>query len=312
LNVSAQEIITYGIVFAAILVPGLLLAKGDGTEAKATRKEKEEDARPWRFLPGLFRSVYPLLAALDRGGTGAALLADGCPRDVKLRQWIVTGGLEPMTPRLVVCAQVVYALALGVIGAVLPLGFTGAGQWVLIAGVCGFFMGWILPATTVEGTADRRRESMVRELPFAIDLIGAAMRAGSNFGDAIRFYVTQGGSGALVDEFALLMKRTQLGTSLTAALEEMARRVGSKDFTGFVAAVAHSLETGAALVDTLGIQGSEMRRVRFNIAERKAQRAPSLMILPIALFIMPAVFIIVFTPVYLKVMSSGMSGMFGK
>ena len=50
--------------------------------------------------------------------------------------------------------------------------------------------------------------------------------------------------------------------------------------------------------------------MRFNIAEQKAARAPSLMILPIAVFIMPSVFIMVFTPVYLRMQASGMGSMF--
>ena len=51
-----------------------------------------------------------------------------------------------------------------------------------------------------------------------------------------------------------------------------------------------------------------MRRVRFNIAERKAARAVSAMILPIAVFIMPAMFLIIGTPVLIKVIGSGLGG----
>ena len=305
---SAQEIMTYMVVFMAVLSCGFLCRK-DTAEPVPAREKREEDATPWRFLPGLFRMVYPLIAALDKAGLGRALIVPGCPKAEKLKRMIVTGDLYPLTPQTVACAQAVYALFFAVLMLLLPLS-TGRPQWLIPAAMMGVFMGWVMPATAVEGTADRRRTELVRGLPFAIDLIGAAMRAGSSFGDAVRFYVTQGGGGALSAEFARLMKQVQLGKSLSDALEEMARRVDSKEFTGFVSAVAHSLETGAALVDTLNIQGEEMRRVRFNIAEQKAARAPSLMILPIALFIMPAVFIIVFTPVYLKVQASGMGRMF--
>jgi tight adherence protein C len=306
---TAQEIITYGCLVGACVAVGTLFIKGD--EAPAL-KQLELDERPWRFLPGVFRTVYPLLMVLDRMGLGIALTPVGSVKSKRLEQRIVVGNLYPLTPQMIACSQILYAVLLAGMGGLVGFGLKLAANGMVAAGMVGFFMGWVLPSTTAEGVADRRQTELVRSLPFAIDLIGAAMRAGSNFGDAIRFYVTQGGGGALTDEFARLMKKVQLGVSLTAALEEMARRVGSKEFTGFVSAVAHSLETGAALVDTLGIQGSEMRRVRFNIAEQKAARAPSLMILPIALFIMPSVFIMVFVPVYLRVQASGMAGMFGK
>jgi len=306
-----QEMVAYGCVLGACVAIGFLFFR-NGEEGKVTLKELEQDERPWRFLPGIFRMVYPALMALNAAGIGGSLMPQETTRSKRLAQRIIVGNLYPLTPQLVACAQVLYATLLTVLSLLLVMGLRGPANWACIAGMVGFFMGWVLPSTAVEGMADRRQMALVRSLPFAIDLIGAAMRAGSNFGDAIRFYVTQGGGGALADEFSRLMKQVQLGVSLTAALEEMAWRTGSKEFTGFVSAVAHSLETGAALVDTLDIQGSEMRRIRFNIAEQKAARSPSLMILPIALFIMPAVFIIIFVPVYLRIQASGMSGMFAR
>ena len=307
---TVQEIITYAIVFMAILSIGWLFRQDEAGPVPVQEK-REGDAIPWRFLPGLFRVVYPLLVAMDKAGLGDAFITRGGAKAEKMKRMIVTGDLYPLTPQTVVCAQLLYALVFAGLMTLLPLAVDRS-QWLVPAVLIGLFMGWVMPATNVEGTADRRRTELVRGLPFAIDLIGAAMRAGSNFGDAVRFYVTQGGGGSLGAEFARLMKNVQLGKSLAEALEEMARRVDSREFSGFVSAVIHSLETGAALVDTLNIQGEEMRRIRFNIAEQKAARAPSLMILPIALFIMPAVFIIVFTPVYLKVQASGMGGMFAK
>lgn len=304
-----EEFITYGCVLGASAALGVLFMRRDEGPAP---KNLEMDERPWRFLPGLFRVVYPVLMAMNVAGVGESLVSSRSVRAKRLTQRIIVGNLYPLTPQVVACAQVLYAAILAGLGVLVVFGMRGPLNWVCIAGMVGFFLGWILPSTVVDGTADRRQTELIRSLPFAIDLVGAAMRAGSNFGDAVRFYVSQGGGGALADEFSRMMKQTQLGVSLAAALEEMARRTGSKEFLGFVSAVIHSLETGAALVDTLDIQGAEMRRVRFNIAEQKAARAPSLMILPIALFIMPAVFIIVFVPVYLRVQASGMGGMFAR
>ena len=63
-------------------------------------------------------------------------------------------------------------------------------------------------------------------------------------------------------------------------------------------------------LDSAGcVQGEEMRRARFNRAERKAARAPSIMILPIAVFIMPAIFVVIGTPVLIRIQSSGLGGM---
>ena len=90
------------------------------------------------------------------------------------------------------------------------------------------------------------------------------------------------------------------------ALSSMANRIQSPTFTSFVDAVAHGSEVGASMVGTLRMQGEDMRRARFNIAERKAQRAPSIMIFPMAIFIVPAVFIVIGVPVWMRLQSTGL------
>ena len=55
------------------------------------------------------------------------------------------------------------------------------------------------------------------------------------------------------------------------------------------------------------LQAEEIRRRRYNKAERQAARAPSLMLIPTALFILPAVFIIIIVPIAIKAMESGVA-----
>ena len=154
------------------------------------------------------------------------------------------------------------------------------------------------------------RFSIIHSLPFAIDLIGAAMRSGLDFSAAIRYYVsTENKNNPLAIEFGVMLKQMELGKNRIEALEDMARRIQNDDFSSFAGAVAHGTEIGASIVDTMKVQAEEMRRARFNIAERKAARAPSIMILPIAVFIMPAIFVIIGTPVLIRLSQSGMGGL---
>ena len=60
------------------------------------------------------------------------------------------------------------------------------------------------------------------------------------------------------------------------------------------------------MIGTMRMQGEDMRRARFNIAERKAQRAPSLMIFPMAVFIVPAVFVVIGYPVWVRFQATGL------
>ena len=165
-------------------------------------------------------------------------------------------------------------------------------------------LGWSLPSLSLSSFAQLRQEEIVKTLPFAIDLIGAAMRAGLEFGAAMRYYVGLGDKGALQEEFSRILGELTLGKPIQEGLRDMAARLRIKQFTAFVSVVVYGLDIGASIADTLKVHGAEMRRERFSIAEQKAARAPAMMIFPIAVFILPAVFLVIFVPVLLQYLST--------
>lgn len=167
----------------------------------------------------------------------------------------------------------------------------------------GLFIGWVLPTTSLGNAVQARQKALVKALPFAIDLLVSAMRSGLDFGAAIRYYVNLGDNGPLTEEFAAMLRENELGTGRITALRNMADRVRIPAFTAFVSAVALGTEMGSPLSETMEIQGEELRRARYALAENLAQKAPSKMILPMALFVMPAVFVIIFVPIYLRMHS---------
>ena len=133
------------------------------------------------------------------------------------------------------------------------------------------------------------------------------MHSGLEFAPAVRYYVsTESSDNPLAVEFAALLHSIGLGENLELALDEMAKRVQHDAFTTFAGAVIHGKIVGAPIAKIMKIQAEEMRRVRFNTAERKAARAVSAMIFPIAVFIMPAVFISIGVPVLIRVYASGL------
>ena len=55
-----------------------------------------------------------------------------------------------------------------------------------------------------------------------------------------------------------------------------------------------------------------MRRVKYTRAEQQAAKAPTKMIIPMALFVFPSMFIIILVPIFLRVKESGILSMIGK
>ena len=205
----------------------------------------------------------------------------------------------PLTPGMVFGAQCALVVA-GVMAALVVFALSANAKAGLLLGGLSAFAGWFFPPVALQNAAENRRNEIIKGLPFAIDLIGSAMHAGLDFNAAVRYYCGLGLKTPVAEEFGVMLREAELGKSRVEALQSMALRVQTQTFTSFVDAVAHGIEVGASLVGTMRMQGEDMRRARFHLAEEKAARAPSIMILPMAIFIMPAVFVIVFVPVIMR------------
>ena len=205
----------------------------------------------------------------------------------------------PLAPGMLFGAQCALLVG-GIMAALVVFALTGNAKAGLFLGGLFAFCGWFFPPVSLQSAAEKRRDEIIKGLPFAIDLIGSAMHAGLDFNAAVRYYCGLGLKTPVAEEFGVMLREAELGKSRVEALQSMASRVQTQVFTSFVDAVAHGIEVGASLVGTMRMQGEDMRRARFHLAEEKAARAPSIMILPMAIFNMPAVFVIVFVPVIMR------------
>jgi len=178
------------------------------------------------------------------------------------------------------------------------------GGWAVLGGVLFGLLGFYWPLIWLRRTAQARQDRISKELPYAIDLLTVAMEAGQDFGAAVRHFVNEVGTGPLQQEFGMMLRETDLNKSRIEAMRSMAARMQVEEFKAVVTAVVQSTEMGASVAAALKLQADEIRRMRFHRAERKAARAPSLMLIPVALFIVPAVFIVILTPVALRMIET--------
>lgn len=296
-----EDIFVYVMVFLAVVAAlGALyrwwrgLMAGTGAVRRPEQKEKVV----------LFDLLRPFAALLEPSA-GRSLAQAFPEKSAAIEKLLTAGGLD-MAPSSVFAMQVLSGLAGAAVGAgvgmLLPGLLPEVSADLLMWAPAALFaiIGWMWPRLTLESHVQARKEELVRSLPFAIDLMASAMRAGLEFGAAMRYFVGMRMKGPLTDEFAGVLTQIELGKTRVEALKLMAERLQIEAFTAFVGVVAYGTEIGASISETLAVHGEELRRARFHLAERKAQRAPSLMILPMALFILPAVFVIVITPVMMQ------------
>lgn len=283
---------TYLLVFLSVLVPFLL------ADVVVRLPRIDRDKIPgFVSLPRLARLALPLVVwSTDLFGRRLADLRPA--RTEELRRMLVLAG-SSLEPAMFIGLRIAYAL-LGIAAGVLVFALSGSPPAALVVGGFAAVAGVLLPPAVLRDTAERRRIAILKALPFSVDLVSAAMHAGLDFMAAVRYYVSLGVPGPLSAEFALMLRENELGTDRVEALRRMADRVRTPEFTAFADAVAHGLEVGASLVETMRMQGEDLRRARFHLAEEKAARAPALMIFPLAIFIVPAVFAVILVPVIMR------------
>lgn len=152
----------------------------------------------------------------------------------------------------------------------------------------------------------RNRETSVRaDLPFFADLLALSTEAGLDFIAAIQRIVDKAESSVLAEELGIVLKDIKLGSARADALKAMARRLEINEITSFVAVLVDADSTGASIAQVLKDQSVQIRLERFVRAEKAGARASQLMLFPMLLFIMPAVFLVVFGPIIVQFMSGG-------
>ena len=234
-------------------------------------------------VPTWFRNAAPACAALlPIGNTMEALFTDAS-KDIRGRL-AIAGLSDRLSVAQVWAASLLYA----------PL-FGGMLTW------CLSNLGFSYPSGQLRKAVEARQRAISRALPFVFDLLHAAVSAGQSFGAAVQSYLDLHLPNPLTEEFGHMMREQQV-SSRDVALRGMAERIQLDAFTYFAEAVINSDKTGATLSETIRIQAEEMRKARFNLAERLAAKAPTKILFPMILFIMPAVFIVIGTPVAIRIL----------
>ncbi len=169
--------------------------------------------------------------------------------------------------------------------------------------------GFIMPNMLIDSKIKRRQQNVSKALPDALDLLTICVEAGLGFDAAMR-KVADKWDNELSIAFSRALQEVQLGKLRREALRDMADRIGAAEFESFVAAVIQSEQLGVSMAKILRIQSDDMRVKRRQRAEQAAQRAPVLMLLPMAFLIFPTVLIVMMGPAVLIVMNGPIKDMF--
>jgi tight adherence protein C len=214
------------------------------------------------------------------------------------RRLMGAGVGRSFTPTTFLASKALCAVG-GFVGGTFLGGLTGKGSLGILLAILFAFLGFVLPDIFISFKARGRREEVRAELPDALDLLAVSVEAGLGF-DAAISKLTEHMEGPLIEEFALSLGEMRIGETRRAALEKMVQRVQAPEIASFVRAIIQADELGISLGRILRVQATDTRNKRQAAAEEKAMKAPIKMLFPTALFIFPAMFLIILGPAFLN------------
>ncbi len=300
---------TTWVILAVAMTAGVAVALVVWLVSRAVAQVPEED-RQYKDPPPLgFRLVWwPVqwvayfIEPLIRAPRYSALLA-------RLRKAGLDYSLSPaqFAASRWVCGLVVALLLVWVADT-----FAGMKQASLTAelylqvALLGLVLGWLYPALWLRDQIALRRSEMLKTLPFFLDIVTLCVEAGLNFQGAMQQAVSKGPRGVLRNEFQRVLRDVRAGKGRAESLKAMAQRLDEPSIASFVGAVIQAENMGMSLGPVLRVQADQRRTERFLRAEKLAMEAPVKMLFPLIAFIFPCTFIVLFFPIVMKFMHSGL------
>ena len=165
----------------------------------------------------------------------------------------------------------------------------------LLFGVGGAVIGFMLPQMWLSSKVTRRQQAVIRALPDALDLMSIAVEAGLGFDQAMTQVSTKW-DNELSLAFGRVIREIQLGKSRREALRSMAESIDVADVTSFTAAIIQADQLGVSIARVLKIQADQMRIKRRQRAQEKAQQAPIKMMIPLVTLIFPSIWLVILGP----------------
>lgn len=162
----------------------------------------------------------------------------------------------------------------------------------LISAIVGF----IAPSFYLDNAVKSRKAQIARRIPDLLDMVSTTVEAGTALNGALAVAVTRM-QGPLSEEFRMTLSDIRVGMPRVDALTALSRRVQQIDLSSVVTALVQTERLGGNIAHVLDELAEESRNRRMARAEEAAAKLPVKMVVPMALFMLPALFVMIFGPV---------------
>ena len=302
-----MSVVEIGMIACWALCAAGLAAYAASVARQITYVTLADGRKTERRLPLIVRLLLPLAPNLRRFAGGRHFASARAQAD----QMIVSGGLDGVLTGTefvalkflmpIVCGTLWTAFVF-LLSGLLPKSFIADNRVLLSA--MGVLLCYVYPLAWLRGAVKQRHLSIMRALPFVLDLLTLSVEAGMDFMSALQRNCERRKLDPLNEELIRMTREIQVGTPRRVALRNMSERVRQPDLRSVVHALVQADELGVPIGAILRIQSEQLRSRRFERAERLANVAPVKMLGPLMLCIFPAVFIVLLGPILLQASKS--------
>jgi tight adherence protein C len=228
---------------------------------------------------------------------------------LKLQKEMVRSGYRSnMAVSILLAAKFLFGLvcaaATVMLGSHIPMvGEYPAGRGIAMLMV--FVVGMIVPEYVVSIKASYRRRAMAACLPDALDLLVICTNAGNSLGVSIRRVADELKTicPPLSDEFSLAADELKLSGDSTRALNNLAERIDLPSIRALISTLNQSMRYGTPITQALRTLSRTERVAHIVSLEEKAAKLAPKMVVPMLLFILPAIIAIAAGPAVIQLLA---------
>ncbi len=171
----------------------------------------------------------------------------------------------------------------------------------MLAGV-----GFYAPPYVLKAMIARRQERLDLGLPDVLDLLIVCVEGGLSLQSALHRVSDEvrNVSEEMHNELHLTNAELRTGISRETALKNLGERTGAQNVKSLVGIMIQSDKMGTSIAQALRVHSDFLRVQRAQKAEEKAGKLPVKIMIPMVLFIFPAIFIVVIGPAIISTMKA--------
>jgi tight adherence protein C len=195
-----------------------------------------------------------------------------------------------------------FPLIVALVCAIMAYPLQNALVYIILAFVAGFF----LPRYMLKRITRNRQRDLRWGLADALDLMVVSVEAGLGLNAAMMKVASElkDVHHGIATEFELANLEIRVGRDRDEALRNLAERTGVDDLRSLVAMLIQTDKFGTSISKGLRVFSDGLRTKRRQRAEQEAQKAAVKLLLPLACFLFPTLFIAILGPAALNLMDT--------